>query len=279
MDNKKLLIAGIITTLLLVGLSGCFEKTSTGTVSAAQIKANALQFVGDIKTYAYSMSGTIKTTITNETGTSTIDGSITGTGAVDLANRKLKVEATMAVPGQMEGGSAFYIVDDVLYVKTETEGNVTWMKTNITNADETWASYDQMEQQAELLEYSDVERLDDEVVNGVDCYVLSITPDLEKYFEIIMGQTGTDGIDIDYSDFFQGWSIKQWFAKDTNFIMKIYNQMTINMSVLMGRYYEEYVPVWIQDYEYYIFYNNYNVAVDVELPEEAENAPWSIDII
>ena len=92
MDNKKLLIAGIIATLLLVGLSGCLEQTSTGTVSAAQIKANALQSVEDVMTYTFSISGTIKMTITNGTGTSTIEGSIIGTGAVDLANKKLKME-------------------------------------------------------------------------------------------------------------------------------------------------------------------------------------------
>jgi len=124
--------------------------------------------------------------------------------------------------------------------------------------------------QKQLLDVSNVQKLNDEVVDGVNCYVLQIDPDLEKYFEIMMSQLETSGSGNlslgDISDIIEGWSIKQWIAKDTNLIKKIYNQMTMSYS-----FFDQEITM---DMEITVVFSNYNTAITIELPEEAENAPW-----
>jgi hypothetical protein len=51
-----------------------------------------------------------------------------------------------------------------------------WTKMEMPDEyEKTWESQNQVDQQMELLNISAVELLEDETVNGVDCYVLKIT--------------------------------------------------------------------------------------------------------
>jgi len=266
--KKQFIVAGTVVVLLVAGLSGCFEQTPTGTVSAAQIKANALQSTESINSYNFIMTGEIGTTV----GDDSMTASFNANGAIDISNQKLKMEMSSSVPEQPAATEiAFYIINNVLYSKTGIMGDQQWIKTNITSLNTIWNSYDQMEMQKQLLEVSNVQKLNDEVVDGVNCYVLQVEPDLEKYFEIMMNQLETSGSGNlslgDISDIIEGWSIKQWIAKDTNLIKKIYNQMAMSYS-----FFDQEITM---DMEITVVFSNYNTAVTIELPEEAENALWS----
>ena len=259
----KITIISLIAGTLLI--SGC---VTTETISAAQIKANALQSTASINSYNFVMTGEMGTTIGGESMTASFNAN----GAVDLDNQKLKMEMSSSMTGQPTTAEmAFYIIDNILYSKTEVMGQEQWIKTNITNLNATWNSYDQMEMQRQLLEVSDVQKLNDEVVDGVNCYVLQIDPDIEKYFEIMMNQlesSGSGNMSLgEISEIVQGWSIKQWVAKDTNLIKKIYNQMTMSYS-----FFEQDINM---DIEITIVFSNYNTAITIELPEDAENASWT----
>jgi len=264
---KNLLKIGIV--ILVAGvllISGCI---STETVSAAQIKANALQSTESIISYSFIMTGEMDIAI----GAESVTTSYTANGAIDIGNQKLKMEMSSSVPGQPTTTElAFYIIDNLLYSNMGIAGDQQWIRMNITNLSTTWNSYDQMEMQKQLLEVSDVQKLNDEVVDGVNCYVLQIDPDLEKYFEVMMNQLETSGSDSSslgfISDIMDGFSVKQWIDKDTDLIKKIYNQMTMSYSFL-----DQEITM---DMETIVIFSNYNTAVTIELPEEAENAAWSI---
>lgn len=260
-----ILLALIVSVILT---SGCI--TSDG-VSAAKIKSDMLQSTEFVESYKFSITST--STMKSDSYDIVTETISTGEGSADLVNKKLMIEQTTEVVSMVSQGpveGAIYFIDDILYMGVENIalGSVEWSKKN--NSGTTWDSYDQMEIQSELLEVSEVERLDDEVVDGIDCYVLKIIPDLKKYYEIIINQQGLDTFTmpqgLDYSEIFKSWMVKQWIAKDTNYFVKSYNKVTMSMYSISFTY------------ETKILYSDYNSPVDIELPADAENAEWMPEI-
>ena len=85
-------------------------------------------------------------------------------------------------------------------------------------------SYETFWKSQGLLNSSDVKLLEDEIVGGVDCKVLKIVPDTEKFWEIVMNQSETFrelqnllGFD---NQSIMAVSTTQWIAKDTGFPQK-----------------------------------------------------------
>ena len=163
---------------------------------------------------------------------------------MDAANKKMSMEMTssMETPdkaempdGPTEMTMVMYLVDNAMYMKMDMGIPgipVQWTKMDMPEGyEDTWDSQNQMEQQIELLSISEVDLLKAETVNGVDCYVLKITPDMEKYSEFLMKQGGMSKLmqgmqeDFDIGKLIKGMSITQWIAKDTLFPMKTEMQM------------------------------------------------------
>ena len=85
-------------------------------------------------------------------------------------------------------------------------------------------SYETFWKSQGLLNSSDVDLLADEIVGGVDCNVLKIVADAEKFWEIVMNQSETFrelqnllGFD---NQSIMDVSTTQWIAKDTGFPQK-----------------------------------------------------------
>jgi len=85
-------------------------------------------------------------------------------------------------------------------------------------------SYETFWKSQGLLNSSDVVPLADEIVGGVDCNVLKIVADAEKFWEIVMNQSETFrelqnllGFD---NQSIMDVSTTQWIAKDTGFLQK-----------------------------------------------------------
>lgn len=85
-------------------------------------------------------------------------------------------------------------------------------------------SYETFWKSQGLLNSSDVDLLADEIVGGVDCNVLKIVADAEKFWEIVMNQSETFrelqnllGFD---NQSIMDVSTTQWIAKDTGFLQK-----------------------------------------------------------
>jgi len=224
---------------------------------------------------------TTTTTITGDDGASTMTGSGTGNGAVDLVNRKLMMEMTSAGNSggiETESTLSYYFVDYVMYMKMDFMGTEQWIKMDFSEMDipwnTYWKNYDQMEMLTAVLEISDVERLDDEVVNGVDCYGLKIVPDVDRLVEILMSQLGSvtgmpQGMQL--SDTVKDFTLTFWISKDTNFIMKAYEYISVDTSSF------QYSASMDMNVEVTIMFTEYNDAVNIELPEDAENAISYVD--
>ena len=268
----KITIIGLIVGILLT--AGC---TTTDTISASQIKANALQCAANVTSYSFSITGTMGATIGNETESFSEDASFTVNGVVDLSNEKAMIDIEVSRIDEETGqpdeeNILIYIINTILYT-----GGDTWVKQNVTDFDLIFQLFSgsqymraDMEMQKLLLETATVAKLNDETVSGVNCYVLQIEePDLEKLFDLILGQEAI-GSTENLSEIIKDWAIKQWIAKDTSYFMKAYNKVTIEL-IEMDLFFGYSMNM---ELDVTILFSDYNEAINIELPEEAQNASW-----
>ncbi|MCK4476738.1 MAG: hypothetical protein KAU16_08435 [Methanophagales archaeon] len=290
---KRKNIAGLIAIVAIVAVAmfaGCVDEEEQ--LSTAEIKAMVLATAEEIDTYKFDMDTTQKTLISNETGDMEMTTISTGSGAADNINKKMKMEltTTMELPEgapqeTMEMTMEMYFINNAMYMKMDLgipEIPAQWTKMQMPEGyEESWESQNQVELQMELLNVSEVGLLEDEEVNGVDCYVLNITIDAEKYWEIVMKQKGMSelmqnlqqNVSFDIGEMMKGMSMKYWIAKDTKFPMKTEMQMemVISSEDLNIPESEEEFTMTMDQRTTMVFYD-YNEPVTIELPEEAESA-------
>lgn len=209
-----------------------------------------------------------------------IEATATGTGAVDSANKQMRVivTGTAAVlgAGKQEMTMEYYVIDNWLYtelVLPEMGGR--WFKTALT--DEIWERQNQLDQQIELMETAvEVRLAGSENVNGTACYVLEMAPSIENLREFLSHQTvpgtNTDWADISLEPLLEETSVKLWIAKDTYLLMK--SEIDILMEIAaenIGASEEDFEKITLAMNAQTKFYDH-NQPVSIELPEEALEA-------
>ncbi len=138
-------------------------------------------------------------------------------------------------------------------------------------SEEWWEESQQMgwgESQIELLEAAQVEVISSERVDGIDCYVLEVTPDLEQLWQLSNHLHFDEVPDVteEYlQEIFRSFSVKQWVAKDTYFLMKAEIDIAEEFPP------DEAGPSTV-DIAMVLLCYNYNQPVTIELPPEAEEA-------
>ncbi len=277
-NQKKKIIgaASIVIVLVLIGTLG-YTMISSDTISAAQIKSSTLQAASNITSYRFTMEMETKTTTSASlTGASSYTATFTGTGEVDVSNQKLMMQATinMSMGTTMTINALYYFLDNAMYMKMDYAGMNQWIKTNMSTNISLWNTCSQLQGQIALLQQATVEKLPDETINGVPCYVLKITPDVTALLTLFMNQQGMGSsqtqipISSDliktYTDMIKSCTVKLWTAKETHYIMQINEEITMDMST-MG-----YSTSMIMSMT--IHFTDYNIPLTIELPAEAANA-------
>nr|QNO58009.1 hypothetical protein FKBFPHBB_00010 [Methanosarcinales archaeon ANME-1 ERB7] len=283
---KMELIAGLIAVLVIASVmmfSGCVEEEKK--MSVADIKADVLANAEETDTYKFDMAVTMKMLLSNETNSTEMTTLSNGRGVLDVADKKMKLNMntsmesseTTEVPGPME--MEVYLINNTMYTKMDLgipELPPQWTKMEMP--EESWASQNQLEQQMELLDISEVELLADEELNGVDCYVLKIVPDMEKFWNSTMAAImarSTQGLapGMDLQKILKSMSTTEWIAKDTMYPMK--TQMAVRLVVssedLAIPDMDEKFTMTADERVEMLFYD-YNQPVLIELPEAAEAA-------
>ena len=159
------------------------------------------------------------------------------------------------------------------------QGGEQWMKMKLNN--ELWTAQNQLSQQIEFLKTAiEVTLLGSEKVDGVDCYVLQIKPNMEALTKWVLSQqqqqSGIGGIDLsklDLAKLFKTISIKEWIAKDT-YPPPVKAAMDVVLEMLpedVGATAEDFEKMTM-DMKGPVKYYDYNKPVTIELPQEALNA-------
>jgi hypothetical protein len=269
-----------ILTISLVLAAVLSFTTCSKEPSAQEIVDGVIDSLDDIRTSQFDVDMTMD--IVSDTEGEAVDVTMTidSSGTLDFENKKMRMDMTINValaeepqedavipfPRQIE----MYFISDMTYIRMELpEAEPIWMKTQMPV--EYWEEVNQVEPQIELLETAQVDVIASEEVRGVDCYVLELTPDLEQLWQIVMqyqellgGETPSI-TEESLQEMLRSFSVKQWVAKDTYFLMKA----EIDISTEFPP--EESGPSAIDIAMVFLSYN-YNQPVSIELPPEAEEA-------
>ncbi len=124
----------------------------------------------------------------------------------------------------------------------------------------------QLELSVELLKASEIEILRVEEVNGVETYLIKVTPDIKLWGTMMEGMMMPDlgldpaVMDINLEEMIQRVSMKRWIARETFLPLKDQTEMTM---VFEGGETEISTVA---------LYHSFNEAVTIELPPEAAEA-------
>jgi hypothetical protein len=188
---------------------------------------------------------------------------------------------TMNVPeeDQQQMGMEIYIVDEWVYVRMSIpEVGEEWMKMELTP--EMWGLWEQVDQQVELLETAtEVKFVGSEVVNGIQCYVFDIMPDMEQLAEYLAQQQVMLGMGLAEMENLEelldktSLSIEEWIAKDSSLLMKAQANMRVEVTPDdVGATPEDFDKMTM-DLSMDMTVYDYNQPVSIELPPEALEAP------
>ena len=270
---------GLILSLSLI-LSGCESKEPT----AQELLTNTVIAMQKVSSYTldYDMAMDMEVTGGEDAMKMTMGG--IGTGAMDVRNHKMQMTMDMDVeiPGAgtsqmtMTMSMEMYLVEGWLYTKMTIPGaGVQWTK--MRNPDE--ISQDQMAQLLVLMESATETTLQGtEKVNGIDCYVLEVVPDMTALWQWLMSQQGSDltgDIDLnqfDMSKIIKSFGLKYWIAKSNYQIIKAEAEMTMDMDAeTVGTSAEDFESMTMQ-MSFGMTFSDYNKTVNIQLPEEALGA-------
>lgn len=275
---KKVVGVSLLLTLVL-SITAC---NGDKLPSAEEIIDGIIEALNNTETYKFDMDMDIEMTVEAEGETIEMTMGAVSSGTIDMENGEMKMDMVidMVVPdeGEMEMEMAIYVIDDMMYAGMDmpllTEGPM-WVKSEIPEG--ILKQMNQVESQIELLEYAQVKVLGSEKVRGIDCYVLEVTPDMDKLWELAMqqsdvaGETLPDIADEVIRDMFDSFSVKYYVAKDTYFLMRSVIDMTIELTPDdLGFPGEE--GSMTMDITMELLAYDYNLPVSIELPPEAEDA-------
>jgi hypothetical protein len=301
-SKKYIVLPLLLALLLLTFVPGCKDKETTEpatTTPAAgtseftqeqmqQIFADAIKATKNAQTYKFDINLTSDMEATGGAEAGNANMSMNATGVSDQTEKKMhtnvdiNMSTNMNIPGTEEGerniAVDMYTVEDTMYVKTNIPflGDK-WLKVPANAKTSEVYNSDIVSEQLKMLESpAEIKFLRYETVDGDDCYVFQVVPDIMKIVEWLgqqqMTGTGFDAEKIkNIADAFKNISFDVWIARDGGLMRKVdgnilmdlsadesgasgaFDNMKMNMTAGMRLY-------------------DYNVPVTIELPEEALNA-------
>ena len=201
-------------------------------------------------------------------------------GTLDVENRQMMMDVVMNTEILGEADAEWrwetFLLDDMIYTGLNIPEVVPiWVKSEIPEG--YWENANQVKAQLEFVKTSQVELIGSEEVTGVDCYLLQLTPDMWQLWQMVTQQakiTGEAVPEVDQElikDTFRSFSVKQWIAKDTYFLMKTEEVMFLELTPeAIGFPGEE--GIVNSDITISLLAYNYNQPVSIVLPPEAEGA-------
>jgi len=262
MIRKVLLLS--LALVLAFALLGCAEEEETLTSAQIdQVMTGAMNALAEAETYEFDMAASMTMEVFGGTEPGTMSLSADGTGVIDRVNREMQMTMDMTMSASEEGEQEMsmetYIYDEWVYMKMSIpEVGEQWMKTKLA---------------------TEVKFLGSEAVDGVNCYVFDIIPDVGKLIEYLSQQQGMQGVDLEdienLEELFENMSIstKAWIAEDSLFLTKSTAHMLMDVTPDdVGASSEDFDRATM-DLSTVMTVYSYNQPVSIELPAEALEAP------
>ena len=253
--------------------------TPVSGTTAEQIRDQTITALDELDTCQFQMDMTMDMSLAAEGEITHLLMAVIADGAMDRPSENLYMHIYMAleIPGleQMETSVEAYILDDWFYMgQAFPPEPAVWTKSPLTAYE--WEKQDIASQQLDLLLDVDVELLGTEAVDGTECYVLELTPDMEKLWALMQWAGAEGGLppDLDLEEVLADFSVMQWIAKDTYFTRKttvnLFMVFTPESLGLTPEPYSSFIPT--ADMAITIIMHHINEPVTIELPPEAAEA-------
>jgi hypothetical protein len=276
--RRLMLSVAVMLALLSAIPTGC----AGGEMSEADIQKTVEEIVTtnyevETSTFDLSMEATIDVEGGEDVSVALVG---TGTGVTDSVNRQMHMVMNMTVstPEQdtIDMPVEYFLVDGWMYMKVAVpEQEEQWLKMEMP--DDMWEKQNQAQQQIEMLQTAEeVNFLGIEEVDGVECYVVEIIPDLaalQQMISQVQGQMSQFG-DIDLSAMDLGRMLKQvsvtqYVAMDSYLFMRTDQHMVMEITPeAMGLPDDEFDRI-TEDITTVLLFSDYNEPVTIQMPQGA----------
>ncbi len=270
----KRLFSILLILVMVLSFSSCESGLS------AQIVNGAIESLDKITTYQYDMN--VNVDIVYDTFEVVVSTEFNGVFDVENEQMEMDINSCSIINGD-EGQRVgeMYLIDNIVYesvtliVNDVHDMEPMWTKREMPAG--YWEEMNQVKVQIAFLEeVVQVEVIGSDEVRGIDCYVLEIIPDMEKFWQTSMQQPGVamlPAIDEEFpQEVFKGFSMKQWIEKDTYFLAKAEIETVLELTPeALGSPEEQ--GLITMDITIDLMVYNYNQPVSIILPQEAEEAP------
>lgn len=244
-----LVTAALAITLLLAGcatLAGDDTSPDEPDVSADELQSASLDAMAEIET------ATVSTEMTATADSETVVN-VTADGVVDYDAERMHVTTeTKGALGETE--ITQYVVNGTLYMNMDGE----WVKGNASEQS-VWQS-DKLSQQADLLEEADLNVTGETTVDGHDVYVVEADIDGETLQSIVNEKAGSQEMMPGETPEISNVSVTQYIDVDDSYVRA--TEMSVEMTT-GGQ---------TMTMEMSVELSEINEPVEIELPEEAEDA-------
>jgi hypothetical protein len=273
MKRLPLLIL-VVLLILVIPLSafGCAGLTDQ------QIVSKVIETSNSIKSVKLAMDISENVDITADSQSENMSVKETGTASVDNVAKEMMMNATMdmVVPntGKQSMTMDEYLTGGYIYISEDLAGTDQWMKTKVDESQ--WTNENQLAQQIEFLKSAiSVSRLSDETVNGLDCYVFQITPDMSALIKWVQSQSQSNSELTNLNpNMFKTTTLKMWMDKKSLLPQKESIDLTMELTPAdIGATTTTMTPTFDNmTMNGDITYSDYNIPVTIELPAAAQNA-------
>ena len=295
MRAKKVIVLSVLSLVAILLLStltiacGGEEEEATPTptptveVTAEEIRDRTIAAYDELETYELDMDMVMEMRISAMGQSARVTMTMDCEGAADEVNRQMRLdmEMDMAMTGEapQHMRTEMYIVDDYVYMNIVAPGEPPgWVKFALPEG--YWEEMDILQQQVNILVDVEADLVGTEIVDGTECYVLDVEPNLEELWAMLELGGAVEGLPpgLDFEQLITDFSLTQWVAKDTFFSPKgsasiemVLTPESLGIPPEMAEDFDAVV-----DIEMTILQRNINEPVTIELPpgaEEAEEVP------
>ncbi|MBI4303035.1 MAG: hypothetical protein HY665_01660 [Chloroflexi bacterium] len=222
---KKPALLSLSIILVLSVLVACKKEPT-----AQEIVTNAVAANAKLEALKFDLNLTMALEITGGTQAGKMNMSANATSLLDNAAKEMKMNMSMNldVPGVGKQNAVIdtYFSGGWVYMKMPMPVvGQQWLKVEVT--DEMWRQQNPVSQQLEFLNTAtEISLPGTEKVDGIDSYIVKITPDIEELAKWLKSQqqiSGLQNMDItklDLAQMFKSFSIKEWITKDSYLFKK-----------------------------------------------------------
>jgi len=283
MSRKVKSIVAVAVAAALIGVGSLAACSGGG--SASSIVKSAVSASDKVTSFQAEITSALVMKANGGTSPGTLHLTVQGTGDVDVTAKESQatLDLNLLTPDseQQQMTMDVFTADGWEYANIPMgDAGSKWVKFQLPGD---WAaSASQVAQQAELIKNAtQVTLTGSEVLNGIDCYVITASPDMPTLIAQILSQAQTqytiglgdaDLTAFDLTKVVKSVTLKEWIAKDTSLFQQTEATLVMQLTPAdTGSDASAFDTIDLQ-LSLGLKFSNYGKALSIVIPQDALNA-------